>query len=66
MNTKNHANPRSLVGPEAIASRLNVSRNTVLNWAREGKIPAIIIGKTYRFHLESVAKELNIHPSILN
>jgi excisionase family DNA binding protein len=53
-NTKN-----TLVGPDIIANKLKVHRNTVLNWARNGKIPAIRIQKTYRFSLESVSKALD-------
>lgn len=43
-----------LVGPEVIVKNLDVSRNTVLNWANEGKIPCWKIGKVYRFSLEEV------------
>ena len=59
-------NDTELVGPETVARILKVSRNTVLNWAKQGKIPAIIIGKTYRFHLDSVASELKIDNSIFS
>ncbi len=48
-----------LVGPEVVATRLGVSRNTVLNWARDGKLPAVIINKTYRFCLKEVSKRIN-------
>ncbi len=44
-----------LVGPEVIAGILSVSRNTVLNWARNGKIPCIRIEKTYRFSLKIIS-----------
>lgn len=40
---------RQMVKPEVVADYLKVSRNTVLNWARSGKIPCIQIEKTYRF-----------------
>ena len=48
----------SLVGPEVIADLLKVSRNTVLNWAKSGKIPAIRVGKTYRFSLKKVSESI--------
>jgi excisionase family DNA binding protein len=48
-----------LVGPEVVASRLNVSRNTVLNWARNGEIPSVKIKKIYRFCLKDVSKRIN-------
>jgi excisionase family DNA binding protein len=45
-----------LVGPDVIKDHLKVSRNTVLNWANSGAIPAIKIGRTYRFSLKEVSK----------
>jgi len=51
MNSGGEANTTGrLVGPEAVADYLNVSRNTVLNWARAGKIPCLRIEKIYRFN----------------
>lgn len=56
---KKHALSSSgLVGPEVIAELLSVSRNTILNWAKSGKIPAIIICKTYRFSLNKVSESI--------
>lgn len=53
-----------LVGPEAIALALGVSRNTVLNWANKGLIPCIKVGKIFRFSLEKVSMAIGhqIHP----
>ena len=56
MNTPKHTITSPLVGPEVIAAHFNVSRNTVLNWARDGKIPAVIIGKIYRFSLKRITE----------
>jgi excisionase family DNA binding protein len=56
MKTQVHAATNQLVSPEVIATRLNVSRNTVLNWARDGKIPCIRIGKIYRFSMKKISE----------
>jgi len=56
-----HGNKTSLVGPEVVAKTFGVSRNTVLNWARENKIPHVKIGKTYRFSLKIISEAVN-HP----
>jgi excisionase family DNA binding protein len=52
---KSHAAKDQLVGPEVVAARLNISRNTVLNWARDGKIPCFRVGKIYRFSLKKIS-----------
>lgn len=57
--TKRHVAKTFLVGPEIVANLLGVSRNTVLNWARDQKIPCIRIEKTYRFSLELVSEAIN-------
>lgn len=56
MKTQVHAATNQLVSPEAVATRFNVSRNTVLNWARDGKIPCIRIGKIYRFSVKKISE----------
>ena len=56
-----HGNQKPFVGPEVLAALLGVSRNTILNWARDGKIPCVRIEKTYRFSLEKIAEVVN-HP----
>lgn len=56
-----HGNKTSLVGPEVVAKILGVSRNTILNWARSGKIPCVRIERTYRFSLKIVSEAIN-HP----
>lgn len=45
------------VKPSVIARRLDVSRQTVNKWYREGRIPGKCIGRhTYRYVLEDVLK----------
>jgi excisionase family DNA binding protein len=55
-----------LVDPGVVAEWMSVSRNTVLNWARDGKISSIVVGKTYRFDLVQLAKELKLPSWIQN
>lgn len=38
----------------AVAKLLNVSRTTVWNWIKTGKIPAIRIGRNYRIKAADV------------
>ena len=56
---KTNGNQKSLVGPEVVAEILGVSRNTVLNWARDGKIPSVKIERTYRFSLKIISEAIN-------
>ena len=49
-----HDKKNEFVGPQVIADILDVSRNTVLNWANQGKIPCLKVGRTYRFVLAEV------------
>ena len=65
MNQPKHTITSPLVSPEVIAAYFKVSRNTVLNWARDGKIPAVIIGRIYRFDPILLADTLNISSSSL-
>ncbi len=44
----------ALLTPEQMALRLNVSRRCVGNWARDGIIPMIKIGRVCRFDLSQV------------
>lgn len=56
-----------LVKPEVVAELFCVHRNTILNWARNGLIPAVNVGKIYRFCLEDVQKAVpNLPQSMLN
>jgi len=55
-----HGKQTSLVGPEVVAQILGVSRNTILNWARNESIPSIRVRRIYRFSLPDVARMLGI------
>lgn len=66
MNNKINKKQAGLVDPGVVAEWMNVSRNTVLNWAKKEEIPAIIIGKTYRFDPVAVAEALKLPPWIVN
>ena len=49
----------ALMTPEELAGRYAVAKSTILEWFRQGKIPAeVAIGKTYRFDPERVAAAL--------
>ncbi len=37
-----------------LSEKLNISKSTILNWARQGKIPAIKLGRQWRFKLLDV------------
>lgn len=63
---KNESKTAGLIGPEKVAKKLNVHKNTILNWAKAGKIPAIIICKTYRFDPATLTQELKLPPYIWN
>lgn len=58
MKTTATAKNHPLVGPEEVSKALNVSRNTVLNWANRGEIPCIKIGKTFRFSLKKISEAI--------
>ena len=59
MTLENNAKAGELVEADVLADKLNVSRNTILNWAKKGEIPAIKIGRIYRFSLIKIAQHLN-------
>lgn len=41
-----------------VAENLQVKPLTIYQWARDGKIPAIKIGRVWRFHKEAIDKFL--------
>jgi excisionase family DNA binding protein len=45
---------KSLLTPDEVAAMLGISRVSVIRQSRAGKIPAIQIGKCYRYRLESL------------
>jgi len=55
-----------IVGPQAIADWLGVSRNTILNWSRSEKIPCIKIGRIYRYSLKKISESIGHAPIIHN
>lgn len=56
---------KGLVKPKIVAEIFNVHRNTVINWAKSGKIPAVIVGGAYRFCLEDIQEAVPNLPSAL-
>lgn len=44
----------SWVNLEDVASHLSVSKDTVRNWIKEGRLPAYKAGKMYKFKLSEV------------
>ena len=56
----NKINMQQLLKPQDLATILNVSSRTILNWYYDGIIPARIhVGKTIRFELEPVMAALD-------
>jgi excisionase family DNA binding protein len=45
-----------LLTPEQVADLLSIRREQVIKRARAGKIPALKIGKCYRFRLEAIER----------
>lgn len=43
-----------LLSVNELVEKLNISRSTVLNWVREGKIPSIKLGRQWRFRSQDV------------
>jgi len=48
----------ALMTVEEVAKYLKVEESTVYTWAREGKIPAMKIGRFWRFEKEDMDKWL--------
>jgi excisionase family DNA binding protein len=42
------------VGIEEVMEHLGLSRWTILTWIKEGKLPAYMVGKRYKFKLSEV------------
>ncbi len=49
--------------PEA-ARILNINKNTLYLWIKDGKIPAIRIGRTLRIHPDAI-EQLQNDPSVM-
>lgn len=48
-----------LLTSEQLAARLGVDENTVYRWSRQGRIPALKVGRWWRFHLQDVEHALS-------
>jgi excisionase family DNA binding protein len=48
-----------ILTPDQVAERLSVAPYTVRQWAREGKLPAIRLGKYWRFRSSSIDQWLD-------
>ena len=46
--------PEKWVNLEAVAEHLSLSKDTVRNWIKEGKLPAVKVGKMYKFKLSEI------------
>jgi len=53
-NVRSNPNPNQLLKPEDVAALLGVTRPLVIKKAAQGKIPAIKIGKAWRFRPETI------------
>lgn len=42
------------VNPDDVATHLSVSKDTVRNWTKEGRLPAYKAGKMYKYKLSEV------------
>ncbi|MEW6107190.1 MAG: helix-turn-helix domain-containing protein [Bacillota bacterium] len=52
-----------IMNVEEVADLLRVSTQTVYNLARSGKLPAVKVGREWRFNREKVLEVLNRHTS---
>jgi len=43
-----------LLSVDELVDKLNISKSTILNWVREGKIPSIKLGRQWRFRSNDV------------
>src|SRR6185437_1904636 len=48
--------PQTLYSPEQVAERLGLHVRTIRNYVREGRLPAVRIGKQYRIASKDLAK----------
>jgi excisionase family DNA binding protein len=47
--------PESLLTPEEVARLFRVTRQTVMNWARHGRMKCVVIGHVARFPASGIA-----------
>ena len=55
-----------LITANDVADRLRVTPQTVRRLAREGKLPAVRVGRTYRFDWDKVWSTVQQGPTINN
>lgn len=48
-----------LLTPEEVATEVRVTRRTVYNWLRDGKLPALKAGRSWRVRREDLAMFLS-------
>ncbi len=49
-----------LLSVNELVEKLNISRSTVLNWVREGKITSIKLGRQWRFRSQDIENWLKV------
>lgn len=47
-------NPEKWVNLEDVAEHLSLSKDTVRNWVKEGRLPHYKVGKMYKFQLSEI------------
>jgi excisionase family DNA binding protein len=58
MKSEKKFEPMGILTLEDVAEYLRLSKNTVYNLSRNGKIPAIRVGNQWRFRMEDIDKWL--------
>ncbi len=51
----------ALLNVKQVAQYLQLKESTIYSWAQDGKIPAIKIGRTWRFRLSDLDNWLELH-----
>lgn len=49
-----NGSPEKWVNLDSVAEHLSLSKDTVRNWVKDGRLPAIRIGKMYKFKLSEI------------
>lgn len=50
-----------LVGAERVQDLLGIDRSTVYRMASDGRLPAVKVGRQWRFHLDAVEERVRVH-----
>ncbi len=48
-----------MLKPKDVAEMLRVTRKTVVQWARDGELPAVKVGRFWRFYEDEILREIN-------